>query len=122
MALKSLFLPQNRKNHPTAGGSAPSVTYLSCNGLFSTGPKLDNFGAKKHLLLVQASFILTKSWLRFCSHALLHTDFSSDYTGRIQNELISAAGFILYVSFFKDKYKIVALKYHFLCEKVQPIL
>ena len=24
----------------------PSVTRLSCNGLFSTGPKLDNFCAK----------------------------------------------------------------------------
>ena len=46
MALKSLFLPQNRKNHPGAGGSAPSVTRLSCIGLFSTGSKLDNFCAK----------------------------------------------------------------------------
>ena len=54
MALKLLFLPQNRKNHPAAGGSAPSVTRLSCNGSFSTGPKLDDFGAKKHLLMVQA--------------------------------------------------------------------
>ena len=34
------------KNHPAAGGYAPFVTRLSCNGLFSTGPKLDNFGAK----------------------------------------------------------------------------
>ena len=31
MALKLLFLPQNCKNHPTAGGSASSVTRLSCN-------------------------------------------------------------------------------------------
>ena len=46
MALKSLFLPQNRKNRPAAGGSAPSVTRLSCIGLFSTGSKLDNFCAK----------------------------------------------------------------------------
>ena len=46
MALNMLFLLQNRKNHPAAGGSAPSVTRLSCNGLFSTGPKLDNFYAK----------------------------------------------------------------------------
>ena len=46
MALKLLFLPQNRKNHPAAGGFAPSVTRLSCNGLFSMGPKLDNFYAK----------------------------------------------------------------------------
>ena len=34
------------KNRPAAGGSAPSVTRLSSNGLFSTGPKLDNFYAK----------------------------------------------------------------------------
>ena len=52
--IKLLFLPKNRKNHPTAGGSAPSGTRLSSNGLFSTGPKLGNVCGKKHLLLVQA--------------------------------------------------------------------
>ena len=31
---------------PSSWGSALSVTHLSCNGLFSTGPKLDNFCAK----------------------------------------------------------------------------
>ena len=46
MALKLLFLQQNRKNHPAAGGSARSATRLSRNGLFSTGPKLNNFCAK----------------------------------------------------------------------------
>ena len=46
MALKSQFLPQNCKNYLGAEGSAPSVTRLSSNGLFSTGPKLDNFCAK----------------------------------------------------------------------------
>ena len=35
-----------RKNYPAAEGSAPSVTRLSCNGLFSTGLKLDNLCAK----------------------------------------------------------------------------
>ena len=35
-----------RKNYPAAGGSAPSVTRLSCYGFFSTEPKLDNFCAK----------------------------------------------------------------------------
>ena len=44
--IKLLSLPKNCKNHPAAGGLAPSVTRLSCNGLFSTGPKLDNFCAK----------------------------------------------------------------------------
>ena len=56
MALISLFLPQNRKNHPAAGGSVPCVTRLSCNGLFSTGPKLDNFCAKKLPLVQVLSF------------------------------------------------------------------
>ena len=46
MALKSLFLPQNRKNYPAAGGSTSSVTRLRCSGLFSTGPKLTIFVQK----------------------------------------------------------------------------
>ena len=46
MALKLVFLPQNRKNHPAPGGYVPSVTRLSCNGWFSTVPKLDIFWAK----------------------------------------------------------------------------
>ena len=37
---------ENRKNHPAAGGSAPTVTCLSSNGLFNPGPKLDNFWTK----------------------------------------------------------------------------
>ena len=44
------FLPQNHKNHSATGGSAPqapSVIRLSYIDLFSTGPKLDNFWAKK---------------------------------------------------------------------------
>ena len=36
----------NRKNHRAAGDSAPFVTRLSCNGLFSTESKLDNFCSK----------------------------------------------------------------------------
>ena len=46
MALKSLVLPKNCKNHPAAGDSVRSVTCLSCIGFFSAGPKLDNFFAK----------------------------------------------------------------------------
>ena len=45
-SVKIAILPQNRKNHVTAGGSVPSVTRLSCNGLFSAGRKSDNFCAK----------------------------------------------------------------------------
>ena len=94
MALKSLFLPRNCKNHSAAAGSVPSVTRLSSNGLFTTGPKLDNFCPKKHLYLVQAPSLLAKPWLRFWSRSLLQTYFLSDYTGRMQNELINAAGLI----------------------------
>ena len=50
MALKLVFLPQTHKNCPAAGGSVPpgpSVIRLSCISLFSTGPKLENFCAKK---------------------------------------------------------------------------
>ena len=40
----------NHKNRPAAGGSAPplahSVLRMSCNSLFDTGHKLDNFSAK----------------------------------------------------------------------------
>ena len=46
MALKLLLLPQNYKNCPAPGGSAPhtpSVMRLSCISLFNTGPKLDNW-------------------------------------------------------------------------------
>ena len=46
MALKLLFLRQNRKNDPAARGSAHSVTRLSSSGLFSAAPKLDNFCAE----------------------------------------------------------------------------
>ena len=46
---------ENCKNHPASGGSAPRrlCDMVSCIGLLSTGPKLDNFCAK-NLLMVQA--------------------------------------------------------------------
>ena len=83
----------NRKNRPAGGGSAPFVTRLSSNGMFSTGPKLDNFCAKT-FLLVHAPSLLAKPWLCFWLHSLQQTYFSSDYTGHMQNELINAAGLI----------------------------
>ena len=64
MALKLQFLPQNRKNRPAAGGSAPSVTRLSSNGLFSTGPKLDSFCAK-NIPFGSRPLLLAKPCLRF---------------------------------------------------------
>ena len=41
----AIFAEKSQKS-PAGGGSAFSVTHLSCIGLFSTGPKLDNFRAK----------------------------------------------------------------------------
>ena len=41
----AIFAARSQKS-PKAGGSTPSVTRLSCNSLFSTGPKLDNFCSK----------------------------------------------------------------------------
>ena len=60
----------NRKNHPATEGFAPSVTRLSCNGLFSMESKLDNFCAKKHLLLVQALSLLAKPG---CASGRIHS-------------------------------------------------
>ena len=48
---------------PSSWCSTLSVTRLSSNVLFSTGPKLDNFCAKKHLLLVLVPSLLEKPWL-----------------------------------------------------------
>ena len=105
MELKSLFLPKNRKNHEAAGGSAPSVTRLSCNVWFSTVPKLEDFCAKKLITLGLSPSLFAKPWLRFWSHSLLQRVFLPG----------------LCVFFFKDEYTIVALKYQFLCAKVQSI-
>ena len=41
----AIFAAKSLKS-PAAKGSAPSETRMSCNGLISTGPKLDNFCAK----------------------------------------------------------------------------
>ena len=66
------FFAAKSQKSPVA---APSVIRLSCICLFSTEPKLDNFSAKKVLLLFQAPFLLAKSWLLLWSHLLLQTDF-----------------------------------------------
>ena len=102
------------------------MTRLSYICLFSTGPKLDNYCPKKDLLLVQAPSLLAESWLHFWSHSLLQTDFSSDYTGRIRNDLISCR---VYTSLFLNmntkllKSRIICcVKHQFLCAKVQSIL
>ena len=97
MALKSLFLPQNSKNHQAAGGSAPFVTRLSCNGLFSTGPKLDNFCAKNIYFWFKL-LSLSKALVTLLVAVTPADRFSSDCTGRIRNELINAAG-LIYIIF-----------------------
>ena len=117
--IKSLFLPKNCKNHPAAGGCAPSVTRLNCKGLFSTGPKLDHFCAKKHLLLVQAplSKTLVALLIAITSADRFFKPLYGPHTKRA-NERCRAYMCL----FFKDEYKMVALKYQFLCAKNQSIL
>ena len=58
MALKSPFFASTSQKSPSGRAALPqttSVIRLTCSGLFSTGPKLDNFCAKKKLLLQSPS-------------------------------------------------------------------
>ena len=107
MALKSLFFSAKSPSGWGLCPHTPSVIRLSCNNLFSMGPKLDNFCGKN---LLMAQFPLSKSWLRFWSHLLLLTDFSSDYMGRIRNELRNAAGVMCL--FFRHEYKIFKIAHN----------
>ena len=63
--VKIAIFAVNCKNHAAAGGSGPSATRLSCNGLFSTGPKLNNFCAKNIYFWFKPFPLLPKPWLRF---------------------------------------------------------
>ena len=93
MALKLLFLPKNCKNHLAAGG-LPSTWRAWVASFVQRGTYIRQFLCNEHLLLVKASSLLAKPWLRFWSHSLMQRDVSSDSAGRIQNELINAAGLI----------------------------
>ena len=94
---------------PSSGGLCPLCDTLDLQRFVHLGTKIRQFLCKKQLLLVQAPSLLAKPWLRFWSHSILQTDFSSDYTGRIRNGL--------YVSFVKDEYKIVPFKISvFMCK------
>ena len=67
----AIFAAKLQKS-PSSCGLSPSVTRLSSNGLFSTGPKLDNFCAKNIYFWFKPPLsYLTKPWLRFWSHSLL---------------------------------------------------
>ena len=92
--VKIAIFPAKTQKSRSSWGLGPSVTRLSCNGLITTEPKLDNFWAKKRFLLFQAPSFLPKPSLRFWSHSLLQTYFSHDYTGRMRNELVNAVGLI----------------------------
>ena len=72
-SVKIAILPQNCKNHAATGGSALAVTRLSSNGLFSTGPKLDNFCAKNIYFwfkppLSQQNPSCASGRIHFCRH------------------------------------------------------
>ena len=94
MALKLQFLQQIGKNHPAAGGSATSVTRLNCNDLFSTGPKLNNFCPKKHLLLVQAALSLTKTLIALQVTFTPADKFFKRLYGQHTKRAINAAGLV----------------------------
>ena len=116
MALKSQFLPQNR---PAAGGSAPSVTRLSSNGLFSTGPKLDNFCAKNIPFgsrPLSLSKTLVALLVAFTPANIFFKRLYRPHAKRANKRCRA------YLSLLKDEYKIVALKYQFLCANIQSIL
>ena len=111
MALKSLFFPAKSQKSPSGWEfcpHTPSMMRLSCNSLFSMGPKLDNFCGKK---LLMALFPLSKFWLRFWSHLLLLTDFSSDYVSRIRSELRNAAG-VMCLFFCRHEYEIFKIAHN----------
>ena len=77
MALKLLFLPQNRKNYPAAGALPPGPlcdTRLVASVCSARDLKKTIF-VQKHLRLVQAPALLGKPWLRFWSESLLQADF-----------------------------------------------
>ena len=114
MALKSQFLPQNCKNRPGAEGSAPYVTRLISNGLFSTGPKLDNFCAK-NIPFGSRPFSLSKILVDFLVAFTPANKFFKRLYGPHANELINAAGprnFFFYHGF-------ADLLRHILCPNLQ---
>ena len=92
MVLKLLFLPQNCKNYPAAGAlpSGSLCDTLGCIGLFSTGPKESNFCAKT-FTFGSSLLSLRKTLVTLLVGFTLAGRFSSDFTGRIRNELINAA-------------------------------
>ena len=62
----AIFAAKMQKS-PAAGSSAPSVTRLSCNVLFSTDPTETIF-VQKTFTFGSSSSLLAKSWLRFWLH------------------------------------------------------
>ena len=103
MSFKLLFSVAKSQKSEVAGGSAlrPSLWYgwfasvNSARGLNRATfvQKKFSFGSAPSLLAL----------LRFWSHSLLQTDFSSDYMGHVQNELTNVAGLIHCTSIFWNK-------------------
>ena len=95
-ALKLLFLPQNHKNRSAAECSAhpskPTPWYAKVASVCSARGWNETIFVEKNFTCGSSPSLLTKSWLVFWSHSLLQSDFSSDYMGRIRNELRNAAG------------------------------
>ena len=115
MALKSLFLLQNCKNPPAAGGSASSVTRLSCIGLFSTEPKLDNF-LQRNIYFWFKPLSLSKTPISLrVAFTPANRFFKRLYGPHTKQANKRCRG---YTSLFlKDEYKIVALNCQFYLQK-----
>ena len=89
----AIFDSKSQKS-PSSLGLCPSVTRLICNGLFSTGPKWDNFCAKTFTFgssPLSLSKTLVALLVAFHSRRQI---FQAIIRGRIRNELINVTGLI----------------------------
>ena len=98
-----------------------NVTCLRSNGLFSTGPKLDNVWAKNIYFWFKPLFFSKTLVALLVAFTPADIFFKRLYRphAKLANKRCRA---YMYECFFKDEYKIVALKYQFLCAKVPSIL
>ena len=129
MASKLLFFAAKSQKPPSGWGlcpQAPFVIHLSCIGLFSSRPELDNFCANKFTFDSRHSLLL-KSCLRFWSNSQLQTDFSSNCMRRIRNELMNATRllrlfFQTWIQGFWNSPVLCSRKYQLLCVKFSRLV
>ena len=89
----AIFAAKTQKS-PAGGGSAPSVTtHFSCNDLFSTGPKLDNFRAR-NIYFWFSLFSLSKTLVALLVAFTSADRFFKRLYGPHTKRAINAAGLI----------------------------